>query len=102
MRSIIGLAHNLDLGVIAEGVETAGAARQLHELGCEYAQGFLFAEPLDASGAESLLCELGTGQGRRRRRPLTLDARFPFGRMVGSLRCRIGQSGRNAMRPHEE
>ena len=55
VRTIIGLAHNLDLTAIAEGVETDEQLRKLHQLGARYAQGFLFAEPLDASGAETLL-----------------------------------------------
>jgi diguanylate cyclase (GGDEF)-like protein/PAS domain S-box-containing protein len=55
VRTIIGLAHNLDLAVIAEGVETEEQLRKLHELGGRYAQGFLFAEPLDATEAKELL-----------------------------------------------
>ena len=55
MRTIIGLARNLDLDVIAEGVETEEQLRKLYELGGRYAQGFLFAEPLDANETESVL-----------------------------------------------
>ena len=49
VRTIIGLARNLDLTVIAEGVETEEQLRKLYELDGRYAQGFLFAEPLDAN-----------------------------------------------------
>jgi EAL domain-containing protein (putative c-di-GMP-specific phosphodiesterase class I) len=42
-RSIIRLAHDLDVHVIAEGVEDAATLAQLHELGCDGAQGYLFA-----------------------------------------------------------
>jgi len=55
VRTIIGLARNLDLTVIAEGVETEEQLHKLYELDGRYAQGFLFAKPLDASAAESVL-----------------------------------------------
>jgi diguanylate cyclase (GGDEF)-like protein/PAS domain S-box-containing protein len=55
VRTIIDLAHNLKLAVIAEGVETEAQLHMLHQLGARYAQGFLFAVPLDARGTESLL-----------------------------------------------
>jgi diguanylate cyclase (GGDEF)-like protein/PAS domain S-box-containing protein len=52
VRAIIGLAHSLNLGSIAEGVEDTGQLRALYELGCERAQGFLFAEPLPVDQLE--------------------------------------------------
>ena len=55
VSAIIGLAHALQLEVIAEGVETAPHLAQLTQLGCEYGQGYLFAKPLDASRARMLL-----------------------------------------------
>jgi len=51
VRAIVGLAHNLRMDVIAEGVETAVHAAQLRELRCEYGQGHFFSEPLDSQGA---------------------------------------------------
>jgi diguanylate cyclase (GGDEF)-like protein len=48
VRSCIGLARNLGLGVVAEGVETAGVWNQLAEYGCELAQGHYLAEPMNA------------------------------------------------------
>jgi diguanylate cyclase (GGDEF)-like protein len=46
VRSIIDLAHNLDLEVVAEGVGDARTATRLADLGCTIGQGFLFAEPM--------------------------------------------------------
>ncbi|MFW6119602.1 MAG: EAL domain-containing protein [Petrotogales bacterium] len=46
IRMIIGLAKNLGLKTVAEGVETNRQKETLIELGCDYAQGFLFCKPL--------------------------------------------------------
>jgi len=51
VKSIIGLAQNLGMTVIAEGVESAHDARLLRELGCEYIQGYFFSRPLPFDGA---------------------------------------------------
>jgi diguanylate cyclase (GGDEF)-like protein/PAS domain S-box-containing protein len=48
VRAIIGLGERLDVDVIAEGVETEQQAARLVELGCRYAQGFLYAHPRPA------------------------------------------------------
>ncbi|MEA2065780.1 MAG: EAL domain-containing protein [Thermotogota bacterium] len=46
IRMIVGLAKNLGLKTVAEGVETIKQKETLIELGCDYAQGFLFCKPL--------------------------------------------------------
>ena len=46
IKMIIGLAKNLGLKTVAEGVETNRQKETLIELGCDYAQGFLFCKPL--------------------------------------------------------
>ncbi|QQE65722.1 two-component system response regulator [Leptolyngbya sp. BL0902] len=46
VQAIIDLAHNLAMDCIAEGVETEEQRQQLRQLGCEAAQGYLFAKPL--------------------------------------------------------
>lgn len=46
VRSTIGLAHNLGLAVIAEGVENAQTADALREMGCDQAQGYYYSRPL--------------------------------------------------------
>ena len=43
--------------VVAEGAETDSDAIELYQLGCEYAQGFAFGEPMDADAATGLLTE---------------------------------------------
>ena len=46
VKSTIDLAHALNLEVIAEGIETAQQASILRQLGCDYAQGYLYSRPL--------------------------------------------------------
>ncbi len=55
VRAIVGLAHNLGLEVIAEGVETREQLDYLKVLGCEFAQGFHVSAPLAAAEAQALL-----------------------------------------------
>ncbi len=55
VRTIVALAHNLGMQVIAEGVETASQLAQLRSLGCEYGQGYFFSKPVDSKTAEALL-----------------------------------------------
>jgi diguanylate cyclase (GGDEF)-like protein/PAS domain S-box-containing protein len=55
LRSIVSLAHDLGMDVVAEGAETDSDAVELSQLGCEYAQGFLFGAPMTAEKARELL-----------------------------------------------
>ncbi|MGC2590370.1 MAG: EAL domain-containing protein [Xanthobacteraceae bacterium] len=55
LRSIITLAHDLGMDVVAEGAETDSDAVELSQLGCEFAQGFVFGEPMSAERARALL-----------------------------------------------
>ena len=55
VRTIVALAHNLGLDVIAEGVETANQLAQLTRLDCEYGQGHFFSPPVDADAATMLI-----------------------------------------------
>jgi diguanylate cyclase (GGDEF)-like protein/PAS domain S-box-containing protein len=55
LRSIIALAHDLGMEVVAEGAESDSDAVELYQLGCEYAQGYAFGEPMSVEKATSLL-----------------------------------------------
>ncbi len=57
VRAIIGLARALDLVVVAEGVESVGAAQVLLREGCSRAQGYMFSRPIPADETERLLAE---------------------------------------------
>lgn len=46
VRAAAALAHALGMGVVAEGVEDAATSQRLVELGCDEAQGYLFARPM--------------------------------------------------------
>ena len=60
LRSIIAMAHDLGMEVVAEGAETDSDAVELYQLGCEYAQGFAFGEPMNADAARDLLVDKPT------------------------------------------
>ncbi|MBL4784789.1 MAG: EAL domain-containing protein [Cohaesibacteraceae bacterium] len=55
LRSIVGLAHDLGLDIVAEGAETEADAIGLYQMGCTYAQGFLFGQPMNAADARNML-----------------------------------------------
>jgi EAL domain-containing protein (putative c-di-GMP-specific phosphodiesterase class I) len=57
VRTIVGLAHALDMDVVAEGVETAKQLELLRALGSEYVQGYLLSRPVPAEGLEAVLLE---------------------------------------------
>lgn len=55
VQTIVTLAHSLGMDVVAEGVETETQLEQLRGLNCEYAQGYLFCQPVDGATATQLL-----------------------------------------------
>jgi len=56
-EAIVVMAHKLGLDVIAEGVETEAQRKILFDAGCDYAQGYLYSEPLAAAEFERLLSD---------------------------------------------
>ena len=61
VNSIMSLANNLGIGVVAEGIETTGQVEHLRSLLCRFGQGFHFSKPLSRADthqllAQSLLC----------------------------------------------
>jgi diguanylate cyclase (GGDEF)-like protein/PAS domain S-box-containing protein len=57
VRTITGLAQNLGMDVVAEGVETREQLEILRGLGCQFGQGYFFSKPVDSDGAETFICE---------------------------------------------
>nr|WP_046866467.1 EAL domain-containing protein [Microvirga massiliensis] len=55
LRSIIKMAHELEMEVVAEGAETESEAIELYQLGCEYAQGPVFGDPMSPIQARQLV-----------------------------------------------
>jgi diguanylate cyclase (GGDEF)-like protein/PAS domain S-box-containing protein len=57
VSAVVGLGANLGLAVVAEGIETRGQANYLREMGCEFAQGYLFSRPVASTRVHWLLKE---------------------------------------------
>jgi len=55
VKAVVRMARALELGVIAEGVETERQVEALRELGCERAQGYLFGRPVPAAQITPML-----------------------------------------------
>ena len=55
INAIITLAHNLEMDVVAEGIETILELNILKDLGCEFGQGYFFAKPLPVEAATELI-----------------------------------------------
>jgi diguanylate cyclase (GGDEF)-like protein len=53
VRTIVSLAENLGMEVVAEGVETLSQLTQLRKLNCRYGQGYLFSRPVDPESVTS-------------------------------------------------
>jgi EAL domain-containing protein (putative c-di-GMP-specific phosphodiesterase class I) len=76
-RAIVELGRALGLEIVAEGIENAAQAKWFRSLGCQFAQGYWFAEPLSAADASAFIAvqgrsgdlpEVAVLDARRRRR----------------------------------
>ena len=63
-RAIVELGRALGLEIVVEGIESQAQARWFGSLGCQYAQGFYFAEPLTPPEAGAYLAGRRLGEGR--------------------------------------
>jgi len=57
LQSIVNMAHELGLSVVAEGVSDEGDALQLRQMGCEYVQSFMFGAPITSDAILKMLKE---------------------------------------------
>ena len=82
VRTIVALAHNLGLTVVAEGTETLEEVNELLAIDCEYAQGYFFSRPVDEQTALHLLrtglCTQMSSSRVAAAKPLSLSARNSF------------------------
>ena len=62
VRTIVSLADNMGMEVVAEGIETLGQLAQLRKLNCQYGQGYLFARPADAASIDTWIAQKPQGQ----------------------------------------
>ncbi|MFP5256929.1 MAG: EAL domain-containing protein [Acidimicrobiia bacterium] len=87
-HGVVTLAHTLDMGTVAEGIETADQARALRDMGCPRAQGYLFARPMGPTSIAEVLADPASFQranrahltdtaGTRSDHPATADDRAP-------------------------
>ena len=66
VEAVVNLAHGLGLTVTAEGLETAADVALVRELGCDYAQGYHFARPLESEAAAAYLSPPAEGRAAAR------------------------------------
>ncbi len=57
LESVVGMAKNMGIPIIVEGVETAAQTVFLHDLGCRYIQGFYFYRPMKVTDFEALITD---------------------------------------------
>ena len=77
--AIVALGRTLGLTIIAEGIEEIGQFRRLHELGCEYGQGYLFSRPQESGEITELLT---AGQSLLEVPQPAIPVRWPTGRAM--------------------
>jgi predicted signal transduction protein with EAL and GGDEF domain len=80
-RAIVELGRALGLEIVVEGIESQSQARWFSSLGCQYAQGFYFAEPLSPIEADAYLA--GSRPGEPRAGITAIDSRARRRRAAG-------------------
>lgn len=80
VRAIVLLAHELGHKVVAEGVETPEDAAFLRALGCEYAQGFYYGQPMSERDALNLIKLVAKSEKKMGRRGMKITAQRPSGK----------------------
>jgi len=69
VRTTIELAHNMNLQVVAEGVEDEQTLRQISDMGCEEAQGYFLSKPVSSDDLLDWLNNREVISCAERRRP---------------------------------
>lgn len=62
LKSIVDMAHTLDIRVVSEGIETPEQLEMLKAIHCEIGQGFLFAKPMPIADYDKLIKNYTTGE----------------------------------------
>ena len=96
LRSIVTMAHDLGMEVIAEGAETEAEVMEVSEAGCEYAQGFVYGRPMTPQMVQQMVRRRPTPRlpaparrGARRSSPSSTS----FGKRCGGERPPSGVAG---------
>jgi diguanylate cyclase (GGDEF)-like protein len=87
VRAMISMARELGLEATAEGIETERQLKQLKSLLCDFGQGYLLAEPMDAASVEKILARQAVTAGRKVR-PRAIRGRLPGGTTRAGPRSR--------------
>jgi diguanylate cyclase (GGDEF)-like protein len=69
IEATIRVARTLGMVTVAEGIETEGQAQLMHELQCDYGQGYLFARPLDAQALVAWVQQRQAQQQQQQQQP---------------------------------
>lgn len=73
VRSVVTLAHDLGMDVVAEGVETTEQAKWLSGVGCDRLQGYVISKPMPASAIKGFIAGTLSGPKRTVRPPIAPD-----------------------------
>ena len=85
VKAVIEMARSLGIAVTAEGIETQAQQTWMQHLGCDSAQGYLFARPMTVDDFVKLFIDRAWGRQRTIVDALALGAALRQGRCVGSV-----------------